>query len=275
MYETLSLNPGLVALRFIRQSGGVPHNAVIRPVVLPEYEDDVVILFDPAAQDDTLTHPGDLCILRCARVVTVGLEITSRQPGVAPRGSIEVEYLTRAAKPSMAPARGAGRGAPPPHDLHAHFSMVGDRYARFGDWLEADAPSEGIEGLTLAANPALPRILMRDRESGQIAGPGEFLGTKGRFRPLTDIEVWIDGGPVSHLLQVEAQFRNAGRVTQGGAFLSLRGLGDDERLLGLNLRVVERTQPAASAQPPSPPAPPPAPAPPAGDRPERVKIFRK
>jgi hypothetical protein len=267
MYETLSLNPGLVALRFIRQ-GGAQHNAVIRPVVLPEFEDDVVILFDPGAQDDALSHPGDLCILRCARVVKVGLEITSRQPGVPPRGSIEVEYLTRAAPPSIAPARGAARGAPPPHDVHAHFNMLGDRYARFGDWLEADAASAGIEGLTLAANPDLPRILMRDRESGQLAGPGEYLGTKGRFRPLTDIEIWIDGGPATHLLQVEAQFRNAGRVTQGGAFLSLRGLGDDERLLGLNLRVVARTQPAAAPDP-TPPAPP------AGDRPERVKIFRK
>lgn len=269
MYETISLNPGLVALRFIRQSGGVPHNAVIRPIVLPEFEDDVVILFDPAAQDDTLTHPGDVCILRCARVVKIGLEITSRQPGAAPRGSIEVEYLTRGTRQSLAPARGAGRGAPPPHDVHAHFSMLGDRYARFGDWLDADAPSEGIEGLTIAANPALPRILMRDRESGQLAGPGEFLGSRGRFRPLTDIEIWLDGGPSGHLLQVEAQFRNAGRVTQGGAFLSLRGLGDDERLMGLNLRLVERAQPATPAQQPQTPAPP------AGDRPERVKIFRK
>jgi hypothetical protein len=271
MYETLSLNPGLVALRFVRQ-GGAQHNAVIRPVVLPEFEDDVVILFDPAAQDDALTHPGDLCILRCARVVTIGLDITSRQPGVPPRGSIEVEYLTRTARESLAPARGAGRGAPPPHDIHAHFSMLGDRYARFGDWLEAEAPSQGIEGMTIAANPDMPRVLLRDRESGQLAAPGEFLGSKGRFRPLTDIEIWLDGAPATHLLQVEAQFRNAGRVTQGGAFLSLRGMGEDERLLGLNLRLVARTQPAASAEMPQPPTPP---APPSGDRPERVKIFRK
>ncbi|MGL6224016.1 MAG: hypothetical protein ACRC6L_10580, partial [Steroidobacteraceae bacterium] len=136
MYETLSLNPGLVALRFIRQGGAQP-NAAIRPVVPPEFEDDVVILFDPGAQDDTLSHPGDLCILRCARVVRIGLEISSRQPGVAPRGSIEVEYLTRTSRQSIAPARGPGRGAPPAHDVHAHFNMLGDRYARFGDWLEA------------------------------------------------------------------------------------------------------------------------------------------
>lgn len=270
MYETLSLNPGLIALRFIRQGGAQP-NAAIRPVVPPEFEDDVVILFDPGAQDDALSHPGDLCILRCARVVRIELEITSRQPGIPPRGSIEVEYLTRTSRQSIAPARGPGRGAPPPHDIHAHFSMLGDRYARFGDWLEADAESEGIEGLTIAATPSNLRILARDRESGQLAAPGEFLGSKGRFRPLNDIEIWIDGGGATHLLQVEAQFRNAGRVTQGGAYLSLRGFGENERLLGLNLRVVERTQPAAQPAAPQPTPP----APPAGDRPERVKIFRK
>ncbi len=269
MYETLSLNPGLIALRFIRQGGGQP-NAVIEPVILPEFAGDVVILFDPGAQVEALSHPGDLCILRCARVVKIGLRIGSTQPGVPPRGSIEVEYLTRTARPSIAPARGAGRGALPPHDVHAHFNMLGDRYARFGDWLEADAQSEGIEGLTLPANPALPRILMRDRASNQVAAPGEYLGSKGRFRPLTDLEIWIDGATGSHVLQVEAQFRNAGRVTQGGAFLSLRGMGEDERLLGLNLRVVERAQPAQATDTPPPPAPPPP-----GDRPERVKIFRK
>lgn len=269
MHETLSLNPGLILLRYKMQGGQA--NAIIRVVVPSESRGTVTLLFDPANRDDALTAPGEICILRCSRACKITLEISSRQQGIPPRGSIEVEYLSQ-------PRRGSNqspsfRAAPVPtvaFDYMAHFNLLGDQRASFGEWLKGDGTSQGIEGLSLNNSSGQPRIMMRDLVSGQTAAPGEFLGSRGCFRPLTEIEVWIDDLANTNVIHVEAEFRNAGRITQAGSFLTLRGVEPNEKLLAINLRIAPRDVQSAPireqgfrsgrTQPPQN---------------ERVKIFRK
>ncbi len=267
MYEVLSLNPGLILLRYKKQ--GSQSNAIIRPVIPADQRGALSIMFDPAARNEALSAPGEVCVLRCVRPAKLGIEISSRQPGVPPRGSIEVEYLAQPSRNADAMDAYTPVAAPAPEfDYAAHFHLLGDQLAAFGEWLEGDGETQGIEGLCIQPVPGLPRVMMRDLASGQTAAPGEFLGTRGRFRPLTAVEIWIDGPP-THVIHMEARLRNAGEIMQSGTFLTLRGMEPDEKLLGIKLRIVPRAgqdQPAApafksvQAQP---------------VRNERVKIFRK
>lgn len=273
MHETLSLNPGLILLRYKKQGGQA--NAVIRPVIPAESRGAITLLFDPGSRDDALTTPGEVCVLRCDRPALLGLEITSRQPWVPPRGSIEVEYISQPRRQPQGRGAETAPSAParepaPVLDYFAHFHLLGDQPGAFGEWLQGDGTSQGIEGLCIQPAPGLPRIMMRDRASGQVAAPGEFLGTRGRFRPLTELEIWIDDLASTHVIRVEALFRNAGRVEQSGSFLTLRGMEPDEKLLGINLRVMPRTPLHQSTPEPSFQS-----ARAQTTRSERVKIFRK
>lgn len=253
MHETLSLNPGLILLHYKKQSGQA--NAVIRPIIPAESRGAITILFDPGTHNDALTTPGEVCVLRCDRQASLVLEITSNQHLVPPRGSIEVEYISQ---PRRRPETRVTESAPtaarrepiPALDYFAHFHLLGDQPGAFGAWLQGDGTSQGIEGICIQPTPGMPRIMMRDRVSGQVAAPGEFLGTRGRFRPLTELEIWLDELSSEHVIRVEALFRNAGRVEQSGSFLTLRGIEPDEKLLGINLRVQPRQpQPQATAEP--------------------------
>jgi hypothetical protein len=92
MHGILSLNPGLILLRYKneRREG----NATICPIIPPESRGAITLVFDPASRNDTLTTPGEVCVIRCIRPALLRLEISSLQTGLPPLGSIEVEYLS-------------------------------------------------------------------------------------------------------------------------------------------------------------------------------------
>ena len=243
MYEMLSLNPGLILLRYKKQGG--QSNAIIRPIIPAESRGAITLLFDPANKDNALTTPGEVCVLRCERPALLRLEITSRQVQVPPRGSIEMEYISQPKRHTFGYQSDVAQMVQPPEMAHvfdyfAHFHLLGDQPGAFGEWLQGDGTSQGIEGLYIKPAPGQPRLMLRDLASGQVAAPGEYLGTRGQFRPLSGLEIWIDDPANTHVVRVEALFRNAGRVEQSGAFLTLRGIEPDDKLLGINLRIAPR-----------------------------------
>lgn len=253
MYQTVKLQPGLLTLTFVAPAEGEA-DALIRPVVPPASRQAISLMFEAGNVTGALTAPGEFCVIRCGRPASLGIEITSRKAGAQPRGGIELNYLSSRG-PDPAPDETAGA------DYILHLSDHGDRPARFGGWAGGDTPEQAIGGLMIRARSGRPRILAQDPATGQIAQPGDFLGSRGGFRPLAELQLWIDEPDGRNRLAVEAEFAEAGRVSASGTMVSLHGSGPGDRLLRLNMALEQ--MPAESGKSATP------------RRNDRIRIFRK
>ena len=253
MYQTVKLKPGLLTLTFVAPAEGKA-NALIRPVVPPASRQAISLMFEAGNVSGALTAPGEFCVIRCGRLAVLGIEITASQAGVQPCGGIELHYLSnRGPDPASDEAAGA--------DYILHLSGYGDRPARFGSWAGGNTPEQAVGGLMMRARTGRPRIMAQDPATGQIAGPGDFLGSRGGFRPLSELLLWIDEPDGRSRLAVEAEFAETGRVTAAGTMVSLHGSGPSDRLLQLNLTLQQMPTESGKATTPK--------------RSDRIRIFRK
>lgn len=253
MYETVKLQPGLLTLTFVAPAEGAA-DALIRPVVPPASRQAISLMFEAGNISGALTAPGEFCVIRCGRPAVLGIEITARHAGVQPRGGIELNYLSRRG-PDPAPDETVGA------DYILHLAGHGDRPARFGTWTGGDTPEQAIAGLLIRHRTGRPRIVAQDPATGQIAQPGDFLGSRSGFRPFSELRLWIDEPDGRNRLGVEADFAEAGRVNATGTMISLHGAGANDRLLRLN--IVLEQMPVDSAKSA------------ATRRNDRIRIFRK
>ncbi|MBT9247770.1 hypothetical protein KM031_21365 (plasmid) [Gemmobacter fulvus] len=253
MYETVKLQPGLLTLTFVAPAEGSA-DALIRPVVMPASRQALSLMFEAGNVAGALTSPGEFCVIRCGRPAVLGIEISARQTGAMPRGGIELNYLSRRG-PDPAPDETTGA------DYILHLAGHGDRPASFGSWTGGDTPDQAIAGLMIRARTGRPRIVAQDPATGQIAQPGDFLGSRGGFRPFSELQLWIDEPDGRYRLGVEAEFAEAGRVSASGTMVSLHGMSTGDRLLRLRM-VLEQmsadSEKRATAR-----------------RNDRIRIFRK
>jgi hypothetical protein len=249
MYETLKLSPGILTLTCVAPPEG-DLDAMIRPIVPPASRHAITMMFEPGNISGALTRAGAFCVIRCGQAAVLGLEIRAERTDGPPRGGIELTYLSQtAADPE--PITGQA-------DYVAHLAGYGDRPARFGTFVAGDDPAQAIAGLMMPIRASQPRILLQDPASGQIAAPGEYLGSQGGFRPLSELRAWIEAPDGRQRLVLQGDFAKAGRVESRGTMVSLHGAGPEDRLLRLNM--------ALEAMPLAPEA---------DRRPERIRIFRK
>ncbi|WP_134681986.1 hypothetical protein [Paracoccus ravus] len=253
MYETVKLTPGILTLTFVAPAEGAA-DAVIRPVVPPASRHAVTLMFEAGNVSGALLSPGEFCVIRCGSPAVMGIEITAGAAGAQPRGGIELNYLSR-------------RGPDPKADQNAavdyilHLAGHGDRPGRFGTSTGADSPEHAVAGLLIRPRTGRPRIVLQDPVTGQIAQPGDFLGSRGGFRPLSELRMWIDEPDGSTRLAVEAEFEKAGRVQAAGTMVSLHGREYDDRLLRLNITLEQMQGGNAGTGMPK--------------RNDRIRIFRK
>lgn len=255
MYEKLKITPGLLTLRYVRPAVGEA-NAVIRPIVPLASRHAIRMLFEPDNLSGALFRPDEICVIRCSKPALLILEIASAEGTEAPNGSVELDYLAQTApEPDTRPLA----------DILVYLDKRGDKPVRFGTWVGADEPGHPIAGLMLHPRAHGPRILLRDPISGQIAAPGEYLGSVGGFRPLSELQAWIENPDGRHRLHLMGEFSRAGFVEATGTLVTLHGASSDDALLRLNLRII----------PPGGPAEKSIAATARSARRDRVRIFRK
>lgn len=255
MFEKLKLSPGLITLRYTTPAAGTA-DAVIRPFIPLGARGALSLMFEPGNVAGALTQPGQMCIIRCLRSALLGLEILRQDGGEQPNGGIEIDYLSRCGEEPEEPGFGP--------DLVVCFDHFGDRPARFGAWVSGEAAGQAVSGLLIRPRALAARIMLRDPVSDQIAAPGDYLGSRRGFRPLSGLEAWLDAADGRHRLHMQADFAEAGRVEARGTLVSLHGAGPHDRLLRLNM-AVEAVQADPAAMPVAV-----VPA-----RPDRLRIFRK
>ena len=227
MYEKLKLTPGLLTLRYAKPAAGEA-NAVIRPIVPLASRHAIRLMFEPDNLSGALFRPDEICVIRCSKPAVLVLEIASAEGTGAPNGSVELDYLAQTApEPDTRSAA----------DILVYLDRHGDKPAKFGTWVGADEPGHPIAGLMLHPRASGPRILLRDPISGQIAAPGEYLGSSGGFRPLSELQAWIEDPDGRHHLHLSAEFARAGLAEATGTLVTLHGAGPEDALLRLNLQV--------------------------------------
>ena len=227
MYETIKLQPGIVKLMFVAPVNEVA-NALIRPIIPPESRQAISIMFEAGNVTGALAEPGEFCLIRCGRAAVLGVEISAQQAGTQPRGGIELDYLSlRGPDPLPGEATGA--------DYVVHLAGHGDRPARFGAWASGDTVEQPIAGLMIRNRLGRPRIITQDPATDQIAQPGDFLGSRGGFKPFCELRLWIDEPDGRNRLKVEADFAEAGLVNATGTMVSLHGAGPSDKLMRLKI----------------------------------------
>ncbi|WP_083099434.1 hypothetical protein [Pseudophaeobacter leonis] len=81
------------------------------------------------------------------------------------------------------------------------------------------------------------QVMMRDLNTGQIAEPGVYLGSRGQFRSLGAVEMWLQSPTRSEEIRVEALFKEAGCREASGTSFTLAGIDDRDTLMGLKIWV--------------------------------------
>lgn len=256
MYETVKLPPGIVTLTFTCPEGQEA-DAIIRPVVPLASRHALSLMYEPGNLSGALMRPGEFCVIRVGQTAVLGIEIVSQSGSGAPRGSIALAYLsTRGPDPVPAP--------PGATDFVLHLAGYGDRPGRFGGWVGGDTPDHPVAGLMIRPRAGQPRLMLQDLSTGQTCLPGEFLGSQGGFRPLTDLRIWIEDPDGLNRLEAQAEYAQAGKVQASGTMVSLHGAGPQDRLLRLNLSLPPMPAGSRHAHANGP-----------ARRGDRIKIFRK
>lgn len=270
MFERVELQPGLALIRYVADDFE-DYNARIE-IDLPH---DVDAAFDPSCRGPVLERPGQCVAISCGRPTVIELRLESSGFDENVRGSVTVEYLAKSRRSAQAPGReprrkmsqrstsrsgeSSGRGrddsgrardeargvvsiAPV---LTGHVAYRGDVVARDGEWLAGPSEPRRIEGLTLdwPECPSGTELLVCDPASGQTAGLGQFIGSKGKSRPLRGLEIWLEGrGAEQFELVAEATFLGAGHVRKQGKWIAFMGQNASDELTGLKLEILPATR---------------------------------
>jgi hypothetical protein len=250
MIEDIKLEAGLVVIRY--KSIGKKGNAVITADIPPSSRGNLTLITDPTTPDAALAAPGDCWVVQCRGPAFLSLNIESTQPGTAARGSVVVEYLTGQQSHERNASGEREKRVPKSMDerqpetrsrisrtqdvpkIMAHVANLGDIFVEAGDWLRGDGRNEPIEGLCMPTS-GFAQIMMRDVNSGQIAEPGVYLGSRGQFRSLGAVEMWLEAPAQSEEIRVEAFFKEAGLREAAGTSFTLAGIDDRDTLMGLKV----------------------------------------
>lgn len=255
MIEDIKLEAGLVVIRY--KSIGKKGNALITADIPPSSRGSLTLLTDPTSPDDALAAPGDCWVVQCLRPAILSLNIESTQPNTAARGSVVVEYLTGKSQQDRQDRNASGeREKLAPQSINerpaesrsrvssmqdvpkimAHVANLGDIFAEAGDWVRGDGRTDSIEGLCMPTS-GFAQVMMRDVNTGQIAEPGVYLGSRGQFRSLGAVEMWLQSPTRSEEIRVEALFKEAGFREASGTSFTLAGIDDRDTLMGLKIWV--------------------------------------
>lgn len=247
--RTIQLKPGIILIRLTSGADRAP--SLFRVVLPMTTERSITMMSNPLTEDSVLRKDGDCVVIRCETATSIQIEAQPAEAGGKVHGSLDIEYLTAPSSPRKAAAKRpspAPRPAqqPQPHAracFMAHLSQQGDRFFELGEWIGSPMRRHAIEALSIRPDvPGLANLMLHDRATGQVAAPGEILGTRAQNRPLRAIDLWIAEPDCPERLQIEALYRNSGHLRLIGDRISLVGADTQDVLLGLRVTLTSPTR---------------------------------
>jgi len=274
-FSSLNVDKGLYVLRYV--SASTPATCPVAEIHLPADADRRVRLVSaPGSIPGVLAAPGKCVVLVVEAPVTFTIGLRPRHEGGSVDASIRLEPLEVPAaveNPSteQTPAPQPSRSTPELDlrlQLIAHIARRGDVPAEQGQWLAGpDAPA-AIEGLRIVLPETAPyRVEVQALSKGpkptwsEWAGPGEFVGSKGRARALTGVRFRIAGAaPAGYVLAVDGMFLGSPVQSRRGRDVELVSPLGSDPIVGLRVSLVREAAMAESQATPSPSS--------------KIKIFR-
>jgi len=226
----------------------------------------VELLSEPDAPLGQLTQPGECLVVRALENARLEIAVRRRPGGVSLEASFRVEALS-AARPgavrvSEAPPAPVEEKAPPrrlpdpiaPSRHLVHVARRGDVPLGWDQWAGGPQTPAPVEGLELAPGSQMQvQALVAGAEGwSDWAGPGAFVGTRGRGLPLLGLRLRMTG-PNAETLEAsaEALFLGATVLVRRGREIEFLSPSGREPLVGLKLSPPQPA-PAPAAWPPPP-----------------------
>lgn len=261
-FSSLNVDRGFYTLRYV--SAGTPETCPVAEVHLPADSDKKVrLVAAPGSVPGVLSGPGSCVVLVVEAPVTLTIGLRPFKEGGSVDATIRLEPLettsvVEARQPAQAPDRVAPRSwqeTDGKYRLVAHVARRGDVAVDDGQWVAGpDAPA-AIEGLTFhMPDSSRIRIEVQVLAAGpkadwsNWAAPGEFVGSKGRARPLVGARFRLAGdAPAGTVLSVDGMFLGSPVQNRRGAYVELVNSFGTDPLVGLRVALV-REGPLAETQ---------------------------
>ncbi len=197
---------------------------------------DATLKFEPLLHDATVAR-----FEGATGIANIGMAGTNM---AAPAAAF-VDPFPRQASPQLAPLR-----------LMGHVARIGDVAVGADEWLGGPASPSRIEGFQIIwpskpSNVALRyAVTIAGQRPGEsrIADVGDFVGSRGKARPIVGLFLELSGAGARELnLEVETLFLNAPPRRSRGTSLTVTGVTGREPLVGFRVSITSQ-QPVAAGQ---------------------------
>jgi hypothetical protein len=244
--RTIEIDRGLFLVRY---ASAADHEHPPRVTVRPQKGDQrVALLLHPDHDESVMWEPGACVVVRAIEPTTLVIEVDASGPNASVAASVRIEPINQGQRPTVAqPARDSDSfGEVSALRVLGHVASIGDVIVNGGDWIAGPAAPSRIEGIAIEW-PEMPedihlrytvKTATAQSISGRAAGPGTFVGTRGRALPIVALALDLSGsGAVDIQLEAEAIFLGSPALRRAGHQIVLSGPTGREPLVGLRINV--------------------------------------
>lgn len=255
----LDVPRGLFVLRYVDREISQAPIISVRP--LPGSEHSLTITHHPDLSPTILDRPGAAVVVSSKGRASLEISAQARTFGGSLEARVDLEPLV---KPSV---HEHGRGEPVnlPHlatsdatrtpdssvglSILGHVSRRGDVVVQGGNWIagpDAPSPIEGVEiRLDSSASSWLESQVLASGEASwsNWESPGQFLGSRGRARPLVGMRIrTTPSAPPDLSVDASALFLGSPVLRREGAHVELRSPAGHDPIVGLQIGVILANQ---------------------------------
>jgi hypothetical protein len=236
-------------LFLIRYASAADHEHPPKVTVRPQRGDQrVALLLHPDHDESVMWEPGACVVVRAIEPTTLAIEVEAAGSNASVVASVRIEPINQGQPSAVAqPDRDSARFcAVSALRVLGHVASIGDVIVNGGDWIAGPAVPSRIEGIAIEW-PEMPedvdlrytvKTATAQSISGRTAGPGTFVGTRGRALPIVAVALDLSGsGAVDIQLEAEALFLGSPALRRAGHQITLSGPTGREPLVGLRINV--------------------------------------
>lgn len=221
-------------------------------------------ILHPDSDEPILDSVGSVIVIRAFRSGTVQVDLATASGSGSRDATLRVEALDasvpnlnvepfRAREPAFGADRSSGPAAAAADEsleVLGHLSRLGDVVVASNEWLGGPGFPGRIEGFSIDWPRSASGVSLRyaaassgqSPSAAQMAGAGQFVGTRQQARPVVYVSFQLDGPNAgSYELVVDGLFTGQGVQNQRGRSITMTGLSGREPLIGLRV-AVEKVQ---------------------------------
>jgi hypothetical protein len=257
----LDVPRGLFVLRYVDREISQAPLISVRP--LPGSEHSLTIIHHPDLSPTILDRPGAAVVVSSLGGASLEISAQSRTFGGSLEARVDLEPLVKSSirEHSRGEAGGDSRfvtgDAALVHKPDAgvglsilgHVARRGDVVVQGGNWIagpEAPSPIEGVEiRVDSSASSWLESQVLASGETNWSGwqSPGQFLGSRGRARPLVGMRIrTTPSAPPDLSVDASALFLGSPALRREGAHIELRSPAGHDPIVGLQIGVILANQ---------------------------------